>query len=1639
MITVTISKGATSYELTNYLGRRLVLKNSLEIRESEYGDNYAPTINTASFKMLFASVPAALLSERDVEISIVEDDDPIFTGYVRPLSSLELRRNGVGDQITVECEGCLSRLSAIHEGEAVDLGSDLVVFDPASPGASYVHQVLSRMSWTRGIAGPALTRAKPIALLRDGDKLLDKIADALRSCGHYLTEAADGSLVVKPFVVASPVSTIDYSVAQKNIIGDLSLNRSEPDETAIALTYGKYNRIPEYALLAVDVKHVIYMRYYANPCDRKAFVWPYNLDAEGQPPHLYSTTDNDGWVWDARYGVIQKKLDSSGNETSEEDILIALPDPDVSGLVAGLWRYANLRAELTFTDKCVVGVGWVGSWRKSGTIKVRINSAGTISYYRVVNGVEQALEADHPLQGCVQASWEVSGLNLKIVPAGYVTNDQHNIYFEGYSVYGVLDYIHSNPDATLDADAPRLIVGDGTRKDVSMENCLQPADAEGIAKALLVQLDCPVASFRTDTGSTGGAIVTVKREGRGVDILGRITARTYNPETKGKRYSLKVEGLESLTIEGSYLPDIAPGRGAGQGASQSVAELISSRARQAAAEAAAEEAALAAVTEKPSSLKMLSHFSFDDISSLATKVIDNSGNGNDVAMVGFAPAEGRFAKGAKIGSSWLEEYANPDLSSGFTFGKFFAVLDANAAHAELLSQFAFDIVLTNGKHYRYEADELPNKWHAMVVRHADGVLSIWYDSELVDEITCTHEEIVHIIAGATPAAAMGTDGQECVDEFTNYLRPLSDAEIRGFCALGVGKSTSWSDILDEYAANGWITPQEKPGILAWYAQINGDGATTGSYWTLRAAAIALGVDTAGLDAAFDALAVFLYESPGIVAEGSWSEPIEISQAAWQTVRSEYFTAESAQVAENTRVSVKTTTIENTPVYWGPFEYPLSPAGAKDGHKILWFSQDAGDQYRGVFKYDSSQENPWVRTVDAVDIRPALRDIVGIVKIKDSAGNYLYGAETDYGVTESMSVAHIISLIVDYLEGGEATFSGKLKAAIGEFVGALAAPEIHTEQAQTPGIIAPAGSHWMGSSLIAHCAGLAEGSYAASGTFGGKTASAAAKGSSYQVAYQSDDAAEYDSGYQDWKTLKSITSKVSGRVMLYCQAKAGSTILDTYHRILLNGVVVASLTTKSTSWKEMIAYVTLKAGDVVEYQGKSQYAMFWQSAYHCQYLRICPVSGTIGVGYSDSTWLVVEPGTYYGLAGSIAITGLANFVVSAQSLYWLGSALYDLLAAAGASVWFENELEADGWSNTYNDVIANRIVGKSCFKYKLTANGVLISYSDNTTGEILVDRYYAYSASDALYPQSRNGSVYLGEHRFREDADPNIMRVSNRKSQSGNAHYTVISNDAPRVDSNPAARFESTWAKLIEWWDGVYHAFVHDDSLHNLVETTLDTETLSIDASAKTITRSTNAWDEAHIGPGEMLKLRGFAGAYAANNGYYHITRMAGAVLYYDTTLLAVPVSCSAYSGATVGYPPRLISGLLNFGATAETHKPRIMCGYQKGSGEFEYAYMVAMATKRIKFYGGIKPAGRLHGSYTFGSMFLTLSAVLIYIGETLDLRGAMSISGGSAVPVSGCEFINATTVRVYGLAGNTPTTFDLASGSATTIYASISW
>lgn len=101
------------------------------------------------------------------------------------------------------------------------------------------------------------------------------------------------------------------------------------------------------------------------------------------------------------------------------------------------------------------------------------------------------------------------------------------------------------------------------------------------------------------------------------------------------------------------------------------------------------------------------------------------------------------------------------------------------------------------------------------------------------------------------------------------------------------------------ASDSIITPQEKSAIMLRWADINGDSATTGSYWQTRMAALDVGVDPAAIDYARGELYSLLYASPAILNPSTWSTNID-APSGFAEAWANYYRAESETMATISR-------------------------------------------------------------------------------------------------------------------------------------------------------------------------------------------------------------------------------------------------------------------------------------------------------------------------------------------------------------------------------------------------------------------------------------------------------------------------------------------------------------------------------------------------------------------------------------------------------------------------------------------------------------------------------------------------------------------------------------------------------------------
>ena len=989
--------------------------------------------------------------------------------------------------------------------------------------------------------------------------------------------------------------------------------------------------------------------------------------------------------------------------------------------------------------------------------------------------------------------------------------------------------------------------------------------------------------------------------------------------------------------------------------------------------------------------------------------------------------------------------------------------------------------------------------------------------------------------------------------FTGDVEILGNIKNRGLSRLATDIQKSRAEAQSAKAefqkfweavlADGIVEPTEKLTLARSWAEIKTE------YPIIHQRAIDLGMSPThaylvAYESAYAGLVTILEGEGGILVDmdkDSVVDPAEVSGAFedYQDARETLVSGTIETARDEAIITAGENVADRTPSYFGPIEYPGQPPEPwKKSDKYLSFSETAGDAYRGVFKIvDTDGVLSWVRTVYPGDVEPAIRDISDICNRRDETGTRIYGEPENYGVSET-AIEHIRLALIDVLKADEVEVRGTIRAERGFFKGQIESPPLVTEAAQVQGIITPGATHWKGSQLLAAIGGIADGTYVATGTYDDKSVSGLKKGT--RVSYVSDlTEIDYDRS-KDWKTVKTLTSTVSGKVTVSFQIKASNTDLYVHGRILKNGVQIASLSTISSDYQTVSVTTTVENNDVIIVQAKSDYFLFYGALFRVRNARIGVAANTCGVDFSGSPSQVIDYDTYYDTDGTIEIPSQSISFNSGSMKGWFsGYSLLSALQDAGGSIWQRNDFEPNGWSETYRESISNYYAGKVCEAYEIQDVKIAIFNSDDTETHVYYSSMYAYSVDNKLYPASREARCTIGGYQFERGTDQTpIMRLTNINPMHDNAQFSVFGLVAPRKNNDPIARFETTWAKTVHWHlDGVWHEFVSDDSYHNLVEEWLtetvshdaslkrftrisgnfhrlldgvtsfkvsgitgtysvcngeyfgidvhtlyvdytsfvpedegdtpisftnqsgvsianevfagSTTKISIDASAKTITRSAGSFSRKLIQPGEFLYLWGFSSPYSGNNGYFRIVEMVSAtVLKYDITMGTTPATIANHASTYIQYPIRHVHALLNFGTDGvELHKPRVQWGFQRNGGSYEFGMEYSHATKRGYIPNGRRTGGSIHAKTTSGVLFTSLDAALMYVGEDFVLHGAMWYPVGTAQHffiVSRAVKISSTVIRIYGIyytssSGPTLGQFDATSGSSDEVTVSISW
>lgn len=325
--------------------------------------------------------------------------------------------------------------------------------------------------------------------------------------------------------------------------------------------------------------------------------------------------------------------------------------------------------------------------------------------------------------------------------------------------------------------------------------------------------------------------------------------------------------------------------------------------------------ALIVYHKMPSKYGLVMSFSRCDLTGEPTpRILDNSGNANHGTIYGGATVS-LGEKGVQVALDGSDDYIKasyPDASEYTVLCWYkgtFADSDNNASMINLLRQAGgarikmlpyggklrlrmIDSDGGTGNYITSDTSINDDTMHLCAFTYTPGDTRLYVDAveegtRLDKTISALYYNEVRIGKTSSYVALSGI-----VAEPRIYTRVFTVQELRG--ALSgqwpediAFQSADWK--LDNLALTTNVSAAARPRVLDLWNKVNGDGSTTGSYWTTKAKADDISVDTTALDDAYDALYAYLYTTPNVL--GSTDPYVTIVAATWQALWAEYYSAE----------------------------------------------------------------------------------------------------------------------------------------------------------------------------------------------------------------------------------------------------------------------------------------------------------------------------------------------------------------------------------------------------------------------------------------------------------------------------------------------------------------------------------------------------------------------------------------------------------------------------------------------------------------------------------------------------------------------------------------------------------------------------
>lgn len=206
-----------------------LVKENLEINKSLFSQDFYPTRDSVKIPVVYdATLASKLFTEtQKIKLTIIQDLDYIFSGYVRPTSQL-IAENTRGE-IVLEALDLSEDLNTFYPTEFYK--ENVKICDNTDPINSAVHIILDGTGITLSSTAPQDTTIFPFFSIPKDSNRLKLLKDLLYYNGYTLYFLGDGKLSFIKWIQDSVAETYTFNdSSQFNIIDGMVLEKDDESE-----------------------------------------------------------------------------------------------------------------------------------------------------------------------------------------------------------------------------------------------------------------------------------------------------------------------------------------------------------------------------------------------------------------------------------------------------------------------------------------------------------------------------------------------------------------------------------------------------------------------------------------------------------------------------------------------------------------------------------------------------------------------------------------------------------------------------------------------------------------------------------------------------------------------------------------------------------------------------------------------------------------------------------------------------------------------------------------------------------------------------------------------------------------------------------------------------------------------------------------------------------------------------------------------------------------------------------------------------------------------------------------------------------------------------------------------------------------